>query len=202
LIVRGARVLVVALAWAGLAVIASAEQIGWRKPDELVALPLPASDVSRNAARDTTMSRFEYNDGRVLRRILVTDTPARGRLATDPVGILVADVVGRTAAATCVSHTLSPAREFSVGGRPAAEVTLICRGIISPPETIPNQIDVRRTVLIQGQTRVFMFQADEYARDSESFDHAVSAARWDDAIASLSWCADSGAECSPVAPAN
>jgi hypothetical protein len=200
--VRSAYVLIVALAWAGLAISADAEQVGWRKPGELSEVPVPASDVARNAARDTRLSRFEYNDGRVLRRVIVTDTPARGRLATDPVGALVTSVVGRTAAATCLNHTLSPVREFSVGGHPAAEVTLICRGIVSPPETIPNQIDVRRTVLIQGPTRVFMFQADEYARDSESFDPAVSAARWDDAIASLSWCADSDAECPPVAPTN
>jgi hypothetical protein len=189
------RLILSAAVWCCFAGFAHAEQIAWRLPEELRQEPVPPSDAARYAARDAHVSRFEYNDGRVTRQVIVTDLPSGGQLAADEIGLVASDVVGRTGAATCLEHTISPARVFTLDGRAAAEILLICRGTVTPEMTSPNQINVRRTVFIRGQSRFFMFQADEYARDSEAFDQVASASRWDDAIASLAWCADSSSTC-------
>ena len=195
------RLILAALAWCAFASIARAEQLAWRVPEELHEMAVPSADAARYAARDVRVSRFEYSDGRVTRRIILTDMPSAGRVATDNIATLASDVVGRTGASSCVQHTVSPAREFSINGRAAAEVLLMCRGTIVPPNTNPNEINIRRTVFIRGETRFYMFQADEYARDTAAFDQAASAARWDDPIGSLIWCADSNVPC-VAAPAN
>jgi len=172
---------------------ASAESLTFRVPAELAPVPMPPLDAERNAARDVRVSRHEAQSGRGMLRIIFADLPINGRLGTESVGTIARGTSASVGGATCVEHSASEVREFVIDGRDAAEFTLVCRGLIVGGSTEPQTINVRRTVLVRGETRFYNFQADEYA-PMATLDAAASAARWDEVVASLRWCAD-GAAC-------
>jgi hypothetical protein len=126
-----------------------------------------------------------------LRRIIFSNLPRFGRFTTDRISAIARDMGASVGAASCVEHSVSEVREFEIDGRDAAEVIMICRGLVADGRVDSQTINVRRTVLVMGETRVYNFQADEYA-PMTALEPATSAASWDETIASLRWCADNG----------
>ena len=187
--------LVAFAALAFTAPLASAESLVFRVPADLASVPVPAPGAERYAARGMRVSRHEVQTRGGVRRIIFADLPSAGRLASEPVGSIAQGIVSNVGSATCVEHTVSNIREFVIDGRDAAEFTLICRGIVENGRADPQTIDVRRTVLVQGETRFYNFQADEYA-PIEGMDPAASAGSWYEVVVSLRWCAGD-AECEP-----
>lgn len=165
---------------------AAAEQLAWRVPSELTQLPLPNGEAERYAAANIRLTRYERENGDELRRILFADLSREGNLMTSSIGELARNLSARIGAETCVQYSVSEIREFTLDGRPAADYTLICRGLVVGNETLPNDVNVRRTILVQGETRFYNFQLDEYG---PSLDPAASAQSWDEVIGSLAWCA-------------
>lgn len=165
---------------------AAAEHLAWRVPAELTQLPLPEAEAARYSAADIQLTRYERENGDELRRILFADLSREGNLMTSSIGDLARNLAARIGAETCVTYSVSEIREFTIDGRPAADYTLICRGLVVNGQTVPDDINVRRTILVQGERRFYNLQADEYG---PSLDEAASARSWDDMIRSLAWCA-------------
>ncbi|WP_228445849.1 hypothetical protein [Terricaulis silvestris] len=130
-----------------------------------------------------------------MRRIIFSDLPRFGRFTTDSIGAIARDMGAGVGASSCVEHSVSEVREFEIDGHDAAELIMICRGLVVDGRVDARTINVRRTVLVMGETRVYNFQADQYA-PMAALDPAASAASWDEAVASLRWCADN-ISCAP-----
>jgi hypothetical protein len=182
---------------AAMASPAAAEQIAWRAPPGLEAVALPPADAARYAARDVRVSRLEATTERGLRRLIISDLPRTGRFLTQPIGQTARELAANVGAGTCTRYSVSDVREFVVDGRASAEFTLICHGPSVGTQIMSGQINVRRTVLVEGQSRLYNFQADEYAEQTETFDAAMSAASWDSVMASIVWCGDTATSCNP-----